>query len=97
MYYIMKKGKSERMKESVKAKYEAVGINTDIYNRLNECLEHHPKTEALFAGVSEVDEINEIGNDSFPYGDDESDLQLLMYKMDIYFEYKDKVLQYYAN
>lgn len=64
-------------------------VNTDINNRWEEGIDHHPKSIELFKALEKIDW--EYGNDFFcrKSGGDGDNGEMLVYEMDIYFEMKD--------
>lgn len=64
-------------------------VNTDINDRWEKGVDHHPKSIELFEALEEIDW--EYGGDSFCWkaGGDGDNGEQLMYLLDIYFDLKD--------
>jgi len=65
-------------------------VETDITKRWEEGIDHHPKSEELYAEIAHLD--FKYGDDRFCFksGGDGDNGEHLMYLLDIYFEQKDE-------
>jgi hypothetical protein len=81
----------ERLTEECKEIYEILGVDTDINKRWENGVDHHPRSEELMAHLKSIDFY--ICGDHFCWktGGDGDNGESLMYEMDVYFEYKDKL------
>ena len=64
-------------------------VNTDINDRWEQGVPHHPKSVALFKALAEIDW--KYGDDFFCWkkGGDGDNGEHLMYELDIYFEQQE--------
>lgn len=71
--------------------YTDFGIETDIQVRWEEGIDHHKKSLELMDALKHIDYY--LGDDCFCWkiGGDGDNGENLMYEMDIYFEYLDKL------
>lgn len=84
------------MKESVKEKYESLGVNTDVRDRAYKNLKHHPKTKQMLDALAEIDLY--LTDSYFSWNNSKTrDTEILMYELDVHFEYQDKVREFYTN
>lgn len=70
--------------------YEKHGINTDINDRWEKGIDHHPDSEKLLKHLMAID--FELCDDYFCWkkGGDGDNGETLMYQLDMYFELQDK-------
>lgn len=73
--------------------YQKYGVETDINKRWEEGIDHHPKSIKLMEHLMIID--FDLCNDHFCWktGGDGDNGESLMYEMDIYFEYMDKLME----
>lgn len=73
----------------LRARAEKVGVNTDIGDRWEKGIEHHPKSQEVADALDTIDWT--FGNDFFgwKFGGDGDNGEFLLYELDIYFEILD--------